>query len=276
MALDWLGAGTSIVGGILGMFGQGSANSANANQAQQANQQSFYNMMEQQRFQERMSNTAYQRSMADMKAAGLNPILAYQQGGASSPAGGLASAQAATMQNALDPLAEGVSSAASKAKEAEGISLIKEQAKNTVSQTDLNKASEALNKQLDSKAAQDTATSAAQMRAAIANEKNTSADTVNKTIQSGILANDAVTAYQRSRLAKAEADQAEKYGPGTWGNLGGTVEKAIGRLVDINRKGGGSDPSSPTDPRWWGFKGRDRALGNTPSENPGLTIDMRR
>jgi len=65
----------SVVSGIGGVV----QNQANADLAR-----------ENRAFQEQMSNTAYQRGMADMKTAGLNPILAYQKGPASSPSGSAA------------------------------------------------------------------------------------------------------------------------------------------------------------------------------------------
>ncbi|AXH73672.1 MAG: DNA pilot protein [Microviridae sp.] len=46
-------------------------------------------------YQTEMSNTAYQRAVKDMMTAGLNPMLAYSQGGASTPSGSAASAPSA-------------------------------------------------------------------------------------------------------------------------------------------------------------------------------------
>jgi hypothetical protein len=60
-----------------------------------ANQANIAQTKEQMDFQERMSNTSYQRAIEDMKAAGLSPMLAYSQGGASAPQGAAAKVDSA-------------------------------------------------------------------------------------------------------------------------------------------------------------------------------------
>ena len=103
-------------------------------------------------FQERMSSTAHQREVADLKAAGLNPILSANRG-ASSPAG--------ASGGVVTPDASGIGDAATSAMEARRL---RKEVEAVESQNALNKATAKYQAAAAVNQGQQAATAAAQAR----------------------------------------------------------------------------------------------------------------
>jgi len=95
---------SNLVGGA--MLGAGQL--FNYNQQRANNQSAIEQSDKQIQFQDQMSKTAHQREVADLQAAGLNPILSAGGNGASTPSGSAAPLQAPQIQ-LPDMLAYGVS-----------------------------------------------------------------------------------------------------------------------------------------------------------------------
>ena len=114
--MSWIG---NLIGGVFGYKGQRDTNVASAQQAQRQMAHQTASTEKQMDFQREMSNTAVQRRMADLKAAGINPILAGSKE-ASSPAG-------ASSAGAMAPVGNKAAAALSTAYQAANIQNIKAQ-----------------------------------------------------------------------------------------------------------------------------------------------------
>lgn len=177
-----IGASSALLQGGLSYIGGSNANAANAQQAR-----------DQMDFQASQTGTAYQRAVKDMQAAGLNPMLAYSQGGASSGAGAQAK-----INNAVG---EGVNAALSGATGIANIKQLLAQSENTDATTERTRSETALNALQGFRVMADTQQSTASAGQLRAMEQNILAQLKGTLADSDVKEN---TVASRTGLAGAE------------------------------------------------------------------------
>jgi len=101
MALGAVTAGASYLG-------QKEANETNKEIAAATTAANMAESSRNREFQERMSNTAFQRQMEDLRKSGINPLLVTGMSGASTPSGSAGSGATATVQNELAGLPDAI------------------------------------------------------------------------------------------------------------------------------------------------------------------------
>lgn len=113
------GLGGPIIGGVSSLVGGYFGNEASAREAAKNRD-----------FQERMSSTAHQREVADLKAAGLNPMLSGMGGSGASQPGGATASQS-------DIITPAVSTALNARRQGEEIQTLQETRRGIAAQSDM-------------------------------------------------------------------------------------------------------------------------------------------